>query len=101
MAKKFDPLGKGYDEKRAKELRFKRDKDGHMGSRDPKTGRILKGQKHPTFHKALWRDIQMGYRPNIDPAGNVFTKLPPGSRPVGARRKDAMQELINIYKRSK
>ena len=47
------------------------------------------------------KDIQMGYRPHIDQAGNVFTKLPPRSRPVGARKKDAMQELINIYKRSK
>ena len=105
MAKKFNPLSIErdalYDKERAKELGFKKDKGGHSPSRDPITGRILKGQNHPTFSKALWRDIQMGYRPHIDQAGNVFTNLPPGVRPVGARRVDAVQELINLYKRSK
>lgn len=33
----------------------------HLGSRDPKTGRILKRNTHPTYWKALEEDAKMGY----------------------------------------
>lgn len=33
----------------------------HLGSRDPKTGRILKRNIHPTYWKALEEDAKIGY----------------------------------------
>lgn len=33
----------------------------HLGSRDPKTGRILKRNTHPTYWKALAEDAKIGY----------------------------------------
>jgi len=40
-----------YDYVAAEAGGIKRDKTGHMGSRSPKSGQILKGKKHPTYYK--------------------------------------------------
>lgn len=50
------------------------DKSYHLGSRDPKTGRILKSPHHPTFLKALATDASLGYYPTMDKNGNVYTE---------------------------
>lgn len=50
------------------------DKSYHLGSRDPKTGRILKSPHHPTFLKALTTDASMGYYPTMDNSGNTYTE---------------------------
>lgn len=50
------------------------DKSYHLGSRDPKTGRILKAPHHPTFLKALTTDADMGYYPTMDGKGNTYTE---------------------------
>lgn len=50
------------------------DKSYHLGSRDPKTGRILKSPHHPTFLKALATDASLGYYPTMDRNGNVYTE---------------------------
>lgn len=49
-------------------------KSYHLGSRDPKTGRILKAPHHPTFLKALTTDAGMGYYPTMDGKGNTYTE---------------------------
>ncbi len=49
------------------------DKSYHLGSRDPKSGRILKSPHHPTFLKALIEDATMGYYPTTDRNGNTYT----------------------------
>ena len=51
--KKFDPEGSGYDYEEAIKGGEKPKKKGeHWSSRNPKTGQILKGKKHKTFHLA-------------------------------------------------
>lgn len=51
------------------------DKSYHLGSRDPKTGRILKRPTHPTFGKAIWSDMSLGYYP-IYRDGEIYTEQP-------------------------
>lgn len=38
----------------------------HLGSRNPKTGRILKAPHHPTYLKAINTDARMGYYPRTE-----------------------------------
>lgn len=49
------------------------DKAYHLGSRDPKSGRILKAPHHPTFLKALITDASLEYYPTTDAKGNTYT----------------------------
>lgn len=59
--KPFDPEGSGYDMATAKAHGMKADKTGHWGSRSPKTGQILKGQKHKTYHLTKKGETDAGY----------------------------------------
>ena len=59
---KFDPEGAGYDYRSALSHGIRPDKTRHWASRVPGTGLILKGRKHPTFHKTIEADKQLGYR---------------------------------------
>lgn len=52
----------------------------HLGSRDPKTGRILKSPMHPTFLQALATDASMGYYPVTDNQGNTYTQTWEGNK---------------------
>ena len=56
------------------------DKSYHLGSRDPKSGRILKTPHHPTFLKALATDASLGYYPTLDSNGNVYTETWQGNQ---------------------
>jgi hypothetical protein len=60
--KRFDPEGSGYDYESAKKAGLSPGEDGHWPSREPKTGLILKGRKHPTYGKALAADAGLGYK---------------------------------------
>lgn len=51
------------------------DKSYHLGSRDPKTGRILKKPGHPTFGQAIYNDMLLGYYP-IYKDGEIYTENP-------------------------
>ena len=51
--RKFDADSDDYDYRGAKRAGLKPDETGHWPSRDPKSGKILKGTKHPTYHKTL------------------------------------------------
>lgn len=58
----FDPEGSGYDTATAKAHGMKADKTGHWGSRSPKTGQILKGRKHKTYHLTEKGEKEAGYK---------------------------------------
>jgi hypothetical protein len=63
----FDPEGEGYDYDSAKAagLEPKIDPDDglpHWPSREPKSGTLLKGRKHPTFQKGVDADAELGYK---------------------------------------
>ena len=52
----------GYDYAAAKKAGLKPDSDGHWASRDPNTGRILKGRKHPTMRLTKKAEKAAGYK---------------------------------------
>ena len=63
----FDPDGEGYDYDGAKAAGLEPTidpKDGlpHWPSREPKSGTLLKGRKHPTFQKGVDADAELGYK---------------------------------------
>lgn len=51
------------------------DKSYHLGSRDPKTGKMLKKPGHPTFGQAIYNDMLLGYYP-IYKDGEIYTENP-------------------------
>ncbi len=57
----FRPMGIGYDYKSAKAAGLKPDKTGHWPSRSPKTGLLLKGRGHPTWHKTVKGEADAGH----------------------------------------
>ena len=57
VRKKYD-----YDHEYASKIGVKPDKSGHRQSIDPKTGKILKGRKHPTMYKTKKTDKALGYK---------------------------------------
>jgi len=58
----FDPEGFGYDYESARKAGITPDETGHWSSRDPKSGLILKGAGHETFHKTIAGEKQAGYK---------------------------------------
>jgi len=58
---KFDPEGDGYDYDTAQKEGITPDKTGHWPSRAPRSGRILKGRKHPTFNLTIQGEQKAGY----------------------------------------
>jgi len=59
--KKFDPESGGYDFDSAIAAGLGPDETQHWPSRDPQTGLLLKGRKHPTWHKTVEGEAKMGY----------------------------------------
>ena len=64
----------GYDESGAVAAGLGPDETGHWPSRDPITGRIFKGKKHPTFHKTKKAEKEAGYK-IYKKGGNLYSKL--------------------------
>lgn len=64
----FDPEGGDYDYATARARGMgpagseAGENMGHWPSRDPETGMILKGRRHPTFDLAIEEDAKLGYR---------------------------------------
>ncbi len=58
----FDPEGDSYDYAGAKAAGIDSDKFGHFASRDPKTGLILKGMKHPSIQNTLDAEQAQGMK---------------------------------------
>jgi hypothetical protein len=77
----FDPEGDGYDYRTAKAAGIKEGPDGHWPSREPKSGRLLKGRKHKTFEKGVKADKALGYDLEKRADGRYYTikKKKPGT----------------------
>ena len=79
-SKAFDPEGDGYDMESAKKAGMKPNpKTGHWGSRNPKTGQILKGQKHDTYHLAVDGEKKMGFEIRKGKDGKYYSFKPSGN----------------------
>jgi len=59
---KFNPEGRGYDFDGAHKAGLKPDKTGHWPSRDPESGKLLKGKSHPTWNKTVAAEKRYGYK---------------------------------------
>lgn len=70
----FDPEGEGYDYASAIEAGIRADETGHWPSREPKTGLILKGRGHETYHKTEASEKKAGY--HIFKQGKRYYSLP-------------------------
>jgi hypothetical protein len=64
----------GYNYKAAKEAGLKPDESKHWPSRNPKTGEILKGRKHPTIYKTKRAEKKLGYKIKKK-KGTLYSKL--------------------------
>lgn len=76
---KFDPEGTGYDYETAEEYGLKPDKTGHWQSREPTTGQILKGHKHPTFYLTEKGEEEAGYTIYKGKNGRYYSKKKSGT----------------------
>lgn len=71
----FDPEGTGYDYVSAIAAGLGPDEEGHWPSRNPKTGQILKGKKHPSFSKTVAGEEEVGFEIYTDPeTGKVYSR---------------------------
>ena len=52
----------GYDYESADKAGIKPDSTGHWASRNPETGQILKGRKHPTISRTKKAEKAAGYK---------------------------------------
>jgi len=57
----FDPEGTGYDMETAARGGLRPGPNKHWPSREPKSGQILKGRAHPTFHLTEQGEREAGY----------------------------------------
>ena len=64
----------GYDYDAAKKAGLKPDSTGHWPSRDPSTGRILKGRKHPTMGLTRKGEEDAGYK-IYKKHGEMYSKI--------------------------
>lgn len=72
--KKFNPNSNQYDYRSARLAGLSPDKGGHWPSRDPKSGLILKGRKHPTYHKTEKSEKKAGYEIYVGKGGRDFSR---------------------------
>lgn len=70
----FDPEGDGYDKDTAISAGLKPDSTGHWPSRNPKTGQILKGRKHKTFHLTEEGEKAAGYEISKGDDGKYYSR---------------------------
>ena len=94
-APEFDPEGEGYDMKTALEAGLTRDATGHMPSRHPVTGQILKGQKHKSYPLTVEGEEEAGMEIFQDKDGKYYSKPKAAGLAKVARglmRRTGMQE---------
>ena len=71
--KVFDPDGDGYDYETAEKAGLKPDETGHWPSRDPQSGQILKGKKHPTFYLTEKGEKEAGFKIHKGSDGRYYS----------------------------
>lgn len=69
----FDPEGSGYDTETARRFGIQPDETGHMPSRAP-NGQLLKGRKHPTFHKTVAGETGAGFQITKGEDGKYYSQ---------------------------
>lgn len=84
----FNPEGKDYDYKSAIKLGLKPDKTGHWPSRDPKSGMLLKGRKHPTWNKTVEGESSAGFEIYQKNDGRYYSR--PKRKPNPTSRADIL-----------
>lgn len=62
LGKLFDPEGPGYDMETALAAGMKANAKGKWGSRDARTGLLLKGRKHISWPDTVAGEKEAGYR---------------------------------------
>jgi len=93
--KKFDPRGSGYDQKNAppRKPTNPSQERPHQGTRNPSTGQILKGQKHPTFRLGMEGEEEAGYTIHRDElTGRLFSRA--RRNPSAAGNMVSIKELL-------
>lgn len=71
----FNPEGKGYDYKSAMLAGMGPDpKNKHWGSRNPKTGQMLKGRSHKTWNLGVQGETDAGYQIRKGADGKYYSK---------------------------
>jgi hypothetical protein len=93
LENRFDPQGEGYDFETADKFNIKPDKSGHYQSRVPETGMILKGKNHPTFHKTVKADEELGYRIVQGTDGRYYSFKKPLARAEGGAIMENQMEM--------
>ena len=78
----FDPEGSGYDDASARAAGITPDESGHMPSRVPETGLLLKGTKHETWHKTVEAENVLGNKIVKKGGKERNAKTRPTSRPT-------------------
>ena len=63
-----------YDYWSALQGGVQRGPDGHMGSRVPSTGLLLKNPMHPTFWKTLQGEAAAGYEVYVGKDGRLYSR---------------------------
>jgi len=81
----FDPEGEGYDMDTAKSIGLKPDSSGHWPSRDPNSGMLLKGRKHPTWESTVSGEEKVGNE-IYQKDGRWYSKSKPKSTEDDTRR---------------
>ena len=78
--KKFSPNhgkakdGTDYDYKSAESAGMKRAPNGHMGTRNPETGQILKSRGHETWDLGVQGETEAGYQMYKGKDGKYYSK---------------------------
>jgi hypothetical protein len=70
----FDPEGSGYDYGTAALRGMRPDDTGHWGSREPKTGQMLKGRGHPTWGLGVEGEGAVGNEIYRGPDGRYYSR---------------------------
>ena len=91
----FDPRGRGYDYKSAREAGLSAqpvpyDDVPHWPSREPYSGLILKGREHPTFEEGVEADRREGYGLEMH-NGRYYTK------PFDPKQELELMDAIRSY----
>lgn len=101
----FDPLGVGFDIEASRASGARPAvggiNAGHLTSRDPRTGQVLKGLAHPTFELAIQADVRLGFKPfRSKKSGKFFTfRNTPDSREFEAIEPAALLEMSRKRRR--
>ncbi len=73
----FDPEGDGYDYATAEAAGLGPDETGHWPSRDPRSGKILKGRGHETFSLTEQGEAEAGFEISQGEDGAYYSKPKP------------------------